>query len=123
MTYLQQPEPIDLRWLKDKEICSLCAIGDPQSFEKMLANLGAHVQKNFRFMDHHWYTRKEISSIIDFCQAQQVKYLVTTFKDVVKLGDYTDLFRDVKLLVLHINIAIIQGENEVFHKIDQLLLG
>jgi tetraacyldisaccharide 4'-kinase len=54
---------LELNFLAGKDIFALSSIGNPQSFEKTLKNLGANVQDSFRFLDHHRYSPGEIDKI------------------------------------------------------------
>src|SRR6266581_3144149 len=48
-------ERLPLDALHDAFIGSLCAIAAPESFEKALEKLGAHVDLAKRYIDHHYY--------------------------------------------------------------------
>jgi tetraacyldisaccharide 4'-kinase len=104
-------------FLKDSPVVGFCAIGDPLSFELSLKNSGARILKLFRYMDHHVYQRQDIERMVEFCRAQNVKILVTTHKDAVKLRFFKDLFTDIRLVYISIQLEITKGSDEFFQKI------
>ena len=113
--------PSDLSILKGETVCAFCSIGDPASFEWTLKNLGANVVKIFPFMDHHLYNKSDIESIISFCQTQNIKMIITTHKDAVKLESSLNNFQKLSLFYLEINLKITQGQELFFDRMDRLL--
>src|SRR3954466_8025152 len=55
-------EQLPLETLRGAFIGSLCAIAAPESFEKALTKLGAHVDLAKHYIDHHYYTETELMS-------------------------------------------------------------
>src|SRR5436305_5379925 len=53
-------EQLPLEALRDAFIGSLCAIAAPESFEKALEKLGAHVDLAQHYIVHHYYTVTEL---------------------------------------------------------------
>jgi tetraacyldisaccharide-1-P 4'-kinase len=64
-------------------VLAVAGIGDPGSFISQLEALGARVTTRV-FADHHPYTVNDVAQIVS--AAANHKYVVTTEKDVVKLG-------------------------------------
>ena len=119
---LKSQRKMDLSTISSKRVCMLSSIGDPQSFENMLTQLGASVQENFSFMDHHVYTQEQIEQLVKYCEGHHIPFVVTTQKDAVKLDAFLNLFSDkIKVLVLEINIVIVYGKEQLLERIHQLL--
>ena len=69
-------------------------------------------------MDHHIYNANDIQGIIHFAEENQVKILVTTEKDEVKLSSFMHLFpKEMQLMSLCIEIDFIEGKEELHSKI------
>src|SRR5499426_3890259 len=57
-------EKVPLERLRDAFIGSISAIAAPESFERALEKLGAHVDLAKRYIDHHYYSEVELISFI-----------------------------------------------------------
>ncbi len=112
--------------MQDKEISEIkvlpvvlfSAIGNPQAFEKTVGTLGVNVQGAVSFLDHHVYTKEDVHGIIERAQAQNIKTLITTQKDAVKLKDLLVLVpQDVDIFALAVSFKIVKGEKEFEERI------
>ncbi len=112
-----QIKPEDLSLLQNKEVVSVCGIGNPVSFEKTLETLGSKIIKRFRFPDHYEYTQKDLKNI--FQQAENA-VVITTEKDAVRIKDEIAGIGDI--LILKISLQITTGYKELKELID-LKLG
>lgn len=110
----------DLTLLKDRRVCSFCSVGDPGNFENTIEELGGKVVQGFSFLDHHWYTETDIREVVGFARSRGIDCILTTHKDAVKLGAYLSLFKDVRCLVVRIQLQIIDGQDELFRRITHL---
>ena len=72
-------------YLDHRKVATLCAIGDPYSFEKSVERLGAEVPFSARFEDHHFFTPAEIEQFVKRASELGIKEAVTTEKDNVRL--------------------------------------
>ena len=112
----------EMSFLKGKRVCSLCAIGDPKSFESSLLQSGAHIIKSFAFMDHHRYSDVDIKKVCDYCRQNGITDIITTQKDAIKLNDFQkDFSNGFNLLVLKIAFELRNGKNEIQSRISHLL--
>jgi tetraacyldisaccharide 4'-kinase len=104
--------------IENKKIALVCAIGQPESFEKTAESLGADIALRFFFMDHHRYTGNDIEKIIDGCKAGGVDIIVTTEKDTPKLIHLSALIakHSIRLLVLGIEMKI-DNEEKFFGRL------
>jgi len=112
---------LGIDFIKGKEVCSVSGIGDPEYFHKILRDLGSEPKGNFAFFDHHRYTRKHVKDILDFCNKENLKIIVTTAKDAVKLKAFplreTD---DVKICVVKVRLKVLEGLEELKKIIYQI---
>jgi tetraacyldisaccharide 4'-kinase len=83
------PEPsTDAAWLEGRRVIAYAGIGHPERFFKLLRRLGAEVEQEDRFPDHHEFTPDEAAQLLrnaDACDAT----LVTTEKDLARLSGAT----------------------------------
>jgi Tetraacyldisaccharide-1-P 4'-kinase len=73
---------------KDKKLCLVTAIGNPESFELMISRMGLKQALKFTFLDHHEFNQEDFKKIISKCLQEGISTIVTTEKDAVKLKDY-----------------------------------
>jgi tetraacyldisaccharide 4'-kinase len=69
--------------LRGRRVCALSSIGNPVSFEALLAALGAQVTPA-RFPDHHRFGEHDVKQVVEAMRGQ-AEILVTTQKDQVRL--------------------------------------
>ncbi len=106
-------ERLELEFLTGRNVFAVSSIGNPQSFEKTLRNLGARLVDEFRFADHHRYTPGEIARIRCMAQEKGVRIWLTTQKDVVRLEPFRNSFvtgEAVDVLALVIELKIVRGK-------------
>jgi tetraacyldisaccharide 4'-kinase len=70
--------------LKDRDVIALAGIASPAGFVNSLGDLGARPVELRFFPDHHRYTRREVSGIVQAAEATGA-LVVTTAKDFVKI--------------------------------------
>jgi len=116
-------EDLPVDFLKNIPVVGFCAIGDPWSFETELKNSGASVVKVFAYRDHHVYKHNDIQRMVDFCRAQAIPVLVTTHKDAVKLQMFKDVFQELRLVYIPIQLEITKGSDEFLQKIMAVCNG
>lgn len=73
------------QWLKGKEVAAFAGIGKPEGLRETLSRLGAKVMFFYSFPDHHIYRQEEIQRLIEIAKKKNLKYLITTEKDWVKI--------------------------------------
>ncbi|MBI4432813.1 MAG: tetraacyldisaccharide 4'-kinase [Candidatus Omnitrophica bacterium] len=76
---------VTLGEMRGRKASTLCAIGDPYSFEKTVENLGIEIAFAARFDDHHPYTRKDLTNFLQECRRLSVTDVVTTEKDYIRI--------------------------------------
>ncbi len=98
---------LPLSALKDTYIGTMSGIATPETFERSLSRLGAHVEARRRYTDHHRYTEQEYLTFIDYCVDRDLAMIVTTEKDAVRLPKVHS--PDVPTYYLRVEIEILSG--------------
>jgi len=78
---------IDTKKISGKKVMAVSAIGNPESFERTLRDLGAEVIESLRYPDHHEYTMTEMQDVLQQADALDAEAIVITEKDAVKIPD------------------------------------
>jgi len=101
-------ERVPLEFLADKYVAAISGIAVPESFEKILGNLGARVEFHRVFSDHHSFNQKEIDRFMHRCVERDIELIITTEKDAVRFIRPTEL--DVPIYFLRIEVDILKGQ-------------
>lgn len=108
---------IGLGDMKGRRVGTICAIGDPYSFEKTVENVGCEVAFAARFDDHHRFTRRELVRFAEECRASGTKDIVTTEKDFFRMESLVKSVPELKafrFLVLEIEMQV--SDEEAFYR-------
>ena len=70
--------------LKKRKLVAFCGIGRPEKFFSMLKNHDLKIIKEYSFPDHHFYSNRQLTNIMDIA-AKNNALVVTTEKDFVKI--------------------------------------
>jgi tetraacyldisaccharide 4'-kinase len=103
-------EKLPLDALKGEAV-AFSAIGEPESFEQTLRNLGLNLKQVWRFPDHSAYNLEQMET---FAALRGDLPLITTFKDFVKLPEGWQEVIKTKLYILAINMEIQNAEINKF---------
>jgi tetraacyldisaccharide 4'-kinase len=82
--YGEEP-PLDSRELPPQSAFAFCALGNHQSFFKLLSGAGLSLAGKLAFADHHRYNQEDIDAISKRAAEARAACLITTEKDVVNL--------------------------------------
>jgi len=109
--------------IKETQVIIFSGIGDPDSFKENLIKLGARVEGDFRYPDHYIYRNRDIEDIFTAAGESGIDTVITTEKDMVRVGPLLDEFRSLesrpnRILSLRIELKIITNERGL---IDRLL--
>lgn len=105
-----------LNELKGAETLLITGIANPKPIQKLLNNNEINY-KHLKFPDHHNFTKKNISNIIDiFGSISGNKIILTTEKDAVRLKSIDEL-KELPIYYLEIEIEIIKNKKEFDNKI------
>jgi tetraacyldisaccharide-1-P 4'-kinase len=110
-----------------------CGIGEPESFRQLLVREKIIINDFMKFPDHHNFTNKDITKIIDSYNRSASGSLITTQKDFVRIKNselvlkaksenlYKNLLFNYPLYYAKIKMQI-EKNAEILHKdIDNLL--
>jgi tetraacyldisaccharide 4'-kinase len=105
-------------YFTNKKVIAVSGIGNPNSFESLLSDTGVKIEKHLIFSDHHWYSKKDIKKIIETKKLLNADIIITTEKDVTRIGkSFDEYLTSENLIVAEIRQEIIAGEQ----KLDELL--
>ncbi len=111
-------ERMPLEGLDGKYVAAISGIAVPESFEKILRNLGATVEFHRVFSDHYTFVQDDIDQFMQRCVRRDVNFIVTTEKDAVRFMRPTEL--DVPVYFLRIEINILKGHEVWEHLIERV---
>lgn len=106
--------------LRGQRVLAMSAVGNPQSFEDLLGNLGAEVVTRQVFPDHHAYRPEDWARVREALGNADVDAIVITEKDAVKLPAPPEELPPV--LALAVDLSITKGEeswDEFVGRIEQ----
>jgi len=106
--------PVGLEEIRERHVLAVSAIGNPESFEQSLRQLGAEVTAR-RYADHHYYTVQDLREIEATARAQHADFVATTAKDAVK---WPEQELDVPVIVVECQLQIISGQQAVAEVVD-----
>jgi tetraacyldisaccharide 4'-kinase len=104
-------EALPLEALRGGRWLALSSLGQPESFERTLADLGAAAVGAARFPDHHPYTEENVRSVCNRVRSEEWSGLVTTEKDSVKIA--TEWLAGARAYVLEIDLQFLRGQDAV----------
>ena len=104
--------------MNEKRVMVVTGIASPDSFSRLIENMGAEVVSEYFYPDHHFYTSNEISDLVKLAERENL-YLLTTEKDIVKIRKVS---QSQKILYVHIELDFLEGENEIMSLIDSVTL-
>ncbi len=88
--------------LRDVPVAVFCGIAEPESFVASVLATGARIVAMRCFLDHHWYTRRDLERLQEAARRAGARYFITTEKDAVRLPEpLPDLLTPRLQLVLH----------------------
>ncbi len=97
-----------------KDVALISGIGDPKSFERMMSQK-LNVTRHLVFEDHAPFDRDAVVDVLKEIQASGAKAAVTTEKDMVKLENFLELFKQagVQLAWAEMNVSLRGGEKKL----------
>jgi tetraacyldisaccharide 4'-kinase len=84
---LEEKKTAGIETISGKRVHAVSGIAKPESFERMLRELGAEIVSTSRFPDHHEFSDKDIAKIAGESKDNRVDLTITTEKDACKLRD------------------------------------
>jgi tetraacyldisaccharide 4'-kinase len=100
---------LPLDGLAGKRVAALAGIGNPLGFRHSLSTCRLEVVEFREFPDHHAYSRDDVQQIAAWADRLDVKAVVCTHKDLVKLG--VDRLGSRPLWALVVGLEIVAGQS------------
>ena len=104
-----QQEALDT--LRGESVAAFCGIGNPAGFRHTLERCGYRAASFREFPDHHRYDRADVESLIEWADRLEVKAVVCTHKDLVKLR--VDRLGRRPLWAVTIGLEFLAGEADL----------
>jgi tetraacyldisaccharide 4'-kinase len=105
---------LSVEQIKGKKVIGVAGVANPQSFFKLLENLGAEVIVTEAFPDHHYFKSDEINALLSYAKSEDA-LLVTTEKDMVRIKKIVE---DESILFLEVDVHFLSGEEATIKVID-----
>ena len=109
---------VEVEQLSGRKIFAFSALGNPESFEKSLVELGAELVGTMRFRDHYRYSVDDLERIVQQAQNSLAEVVVTTGKDSVNLP--LNFASSIEICSLDIEIQVLKGMKYLNGAIDRL---
>ena len=117
-------ERFDPGFLEGKEVCAFCGIGNPDSFELTLGELGIRLAGFKAFRDHHAYDPSTVEGLGAWARERGVDTIVMTQKDAVKIPeDWLDGEGGLRWFYLGTRQSITSGGESMVELLDKLAPG
>ncbi|MEC7775154.1 MAG: tetraacyldisaccharide 4'-kinase [Planctomycetota bacterium] len=114
-------ETLDPGFLEGKEVCAFCGIGNPDSFELTLGELGIRLAGFKAFRDHHAYDPATVEGLGAWARERGVDTIVMTQKDAVKIPeDWLDGEGGLRWFYLGTRQSISSGGEFLVELLDKL---
>lgn len=107
-----------LEFLRDKWVGAISAIAVPEAFEHSLRQLGANVEIQRRFSDHHRFSRRDVETFMQRCVERDMEMIVTTEKDAVRFPRPRSI--DVPVVFLRIEVRLLAGHDAWQRMVDHI---
>lgn len=97
--------------LRGRRVAAFCGIGNPAGFRLTLGRLGCELAAFREFPDHHLFTRDDIQSLMRWVEGMAVDAVLTTHKDLVKIG--LEELADRPLWAVTVAIEFLRGQDSL----------
>jgi tetraacyldisaccharide 4'-kinase len=112
---------VSLAELREGRWLALCGLGQPESFESSLRELGTREVVPARFSDHHRYERADLDQARARVSAEGLSGVVTTEKDAVKIP--AEWLGECRCLVLEVDLRFVSGQEEIERLLQERIVG
>jgi tetraacyldisaccharide 4'-kinase len=100
--------------IRNRKVICVAGVANPQSFFKLLEDLGAEILVTESFPDHHFFKVDEINALLSYAKSEDA-LIVTTEKDIVRIKK---IVNDESIIFLEVDIYFLNGEVETKEVID-----
>lgn len=99
---------------ENERVIAVSGIGNPNAFSRTLDNMGLKVARHLAYPDHHFFTEKDWQAIQRQVEQLDVRFLITTMKDAVRLAPVLNAMTlehfTPQVLALRVNLEITWNE-------------
>lgn len=120
---IQKYDMLELEVLKNKTCVAFCGIGNPDSFERRLKELGLVVKIFKKYSDHYQYDAEDIEILKKEFKEQKTDFVITTEKDFVRLINMKAQITELPLYYLEVAVRFISGEEDFQKKITNIRMN
>ena len=124
-------QPLDLKnaftsdtapisYIIGKRIATLAGIANPDYFVWMVEKIGAKIIEKFNYPDHHPYSDKDIADIAKKCLTGDIRTIITTEKDMVRLKKLETIPEKLEILALRINFRFSSNEEKIITRLHSI---
>jgi len=111
-------ESNELNIIANKKVYLFSALGDNESFRKIMEKTDAKVVGHSEYPDHYHYTLEDLNGIEQKAKKSNAECLITTEKDLVKIN-----FQDSKINIYAVRMKMIFKPENLFDKYIYNLLS
>ncbi len=88
-----------------------CGLARPDSFTRLLTDIGFKIKGSLQFSDHHFYSNKDLKKIGNMAKQKGAFIVLTTEKDFAKISSdkWGKINRELALAVVDINVKLPQS--------------
>jgi tetraacyldisaccharide 4'-kinase len=105
----------------DGPAAAFCGIARPEQFFAGLEAAGLHIAARVAFPDHHRFTPADVNSLVATAKKTGAAALITTEKDLVRLGQLASAFpQSLPLKTAHLRIEV-EHESEAIDWLVEFL--
>lgn len=112
------PDQHPLSYLEGKRVACLSAIAVPESFEKFVAQHGAYIVSQSRFLDHHRFDQDELAEVFEEALEAGAEMIVTTEKDAVRIDE--NVRSPLPMYYLRVEIKILSGVDDFEEAVSRI---
>ena len=112
---------LELDSIANKPVVAFCGIANPNSFQKILQEIGAQIVNFIVYPNHHIYQRSDFQAIQQKFDSRKAQCIVTTEKDAVRLQSHSkiDAFPYDSCYFLRIKINLVSGQSTLHYLLKE----
>jgi tetraacyldisaccharide 4'-kinase len=105
-------------------VAAFCGIARPEQFFARLEDAGLEVALRLAFLDHFTYTQRILEKLMDDARQKKVTAIITTEKDLVRLGNLVSIFpQSMPLTTARLSIKIENQAEAIDWLVDRVRQG
>jgi tetraacyldisaccharide 4'-kinase len=109
---MENGDVCDAEILKGQPVIAFCGIAKPEGFRQILQDAQVQLKMFKAFPDHHEYSLNEIKELESIASQEEVKFILVSEKDAVKLNEMKFSLPFFKVVI---DLEILEGR-EIFNK-------